>query len=284
MSGLNLDDNHIMLQSRATTTEGFPELAQYNSGGALTGRSDKEPAVRPQVFAERKFAITGASRGLGAALALAMARSGARLVLLARTVAALQETASTILEETGQQVSLVGCDLANRESVESAGRQLAVQHSDMDGLIHNGAMWLPGSLDQLSDLDIHDCISSAAIGALVLTRHVLPNLKARAQADIHTVVSTSGLLNRPSTLASVVFRAAKSAQAGFVYGLVDELAETRVRVTSVFPGVIEDVSPMDPAWERTGSNAQLSNREVVDTIMFILSQPPRISIRSLVIE
>lgn len=245
---------------------------------------DTDPTTRAQVFAARKFAITGASRGLGAALAIEMARDGAQLVLLARTVAALQETASIIFEETGQQASLVGCDLADRKSSEDAGRLLADQHPDLDGLIHNGAMWLPGSLEGVSDLDIHACISSAAIGALILTKHVLPNLKARDHADIHTVVSTSGLLNRPSTLASVAFRAAKSAQTGFVYGLTDELSGTSVRVTSVFPGEIEDISPAGPDWEREASTAQLSNREVVEAIMFILSQPPRIAIRSLVIE
>ncbi|MGE0846534.1 MAG: SDR family oxidoreductase [Flavobacteriaceae bacterium] len=235
-------------------------------------------------ISDRKFAITGAGRGLGAALAIEMARAGAQLVLLARTGEALRDTAGTILEMTGQQVIVMACDLADSESATEAGTRLATQHGDLDGLIHNGAMWLPGPMDEVSDTDIQACIASAAIGSLILTRHLLPVLRAREHADIHTVVSTSGLPNRPLDGASVAFAAAKSAQAGFVHGLAEELEKTSVRVTAVFPGDFADVSPTDPAWDAPASGRALSNREVVNAILFILNQPPDVAIRSLVIE
>ena len=235
-------------------------------------------------ISNRKFAITGASRGLGAALAIEMARAGVKLVLLARTKEALHNTVSTVLTETGQQVGVMACDLANSESAAKAGATLAKDHSDLDGLIHNGAMWLPGPMGDVSDMDIHACIASAAIGSLILTRHLLPNLRAREHADIHTVVSTSGIPNRPLEGASVPFTAAKSAQAGFVHGLAQELEDSSVRVTAVFPADFADVSPTDPAWDRVSPDHALSNREIVDAILFILNQPPKVAIRSLVIQ
>lgn len=235
-------------------------------------------------ISNRKFAITGASRGLGAALAIEMARAGANLVLLARTKDALQDTARIIFDETGQQVDVLACDLANRESASLAGAALAKDHRDLDGLIHNGAMWLPGSMGDFSDLDIQACIASAAIGALILTRHLLPNLMAREHADIHTVVSTSGLPNWPHGAASVPFTAAKSAQAGFVHRLAQELKGSSVRVTAVFPGDFADISPIDAAWDNASPDQMLSNREIVDAILFILNQPSKVAIRSLVVE
>ena len=236
-------------------------------------------------ISKRKYAITGASRGLGAALAIKMADAGSKLVLLARTTEALQGTVDSILERTGQQVDVMACDLADTESAAAAGEQLASQHSDLDGLIHNGAMWLPGPMDGISDIDIQACIGSAAIGSLILTRHLLPILKAREDADIHTVVSTSGLQNQPLDGASVVFAAAKFAQAGFVHGLTEELATTRVRVTAVFPGDFADISPTDPNWnDPIHSDHTLSNREVVEAILFMLNQPARVAVRSLVIQ
>lgn len=235
-------------------------------------------------ISNRKFAITGASRGLGAALAIEMARAGVKLVLLARTKEALQNTASTVLTETGQQVGVMACDLANNESATKAGARLAMDHSDLDGLIHNGAMWLPGPMGDVSDMDIQACIASAAIGSLILTRHLLPNLRAREHADIHTVVSTSGIPNRPLEGASVPFTAAKSAQAGFVHGLAQELEDSSVRVTAVFPGDFADVSPTDPDWDTVSPDHTLSNREIVNSILFILNQPPKVAIRSLVIQ
>ncbi len=236
-------------------------------------------------ISKRKYAITGASRGLGAALAIVMADAGARLVLLARTKEALQSTADTILKRTGQQVSTVSCDLANSESSAAAGELLSSEHADLDGLIHNGAMWLPGPMRGLSDLDIQTCIASAAIGSLILTRHLLPNLIARADADIHTVVSTSGVQNLPLDGGSVAFTAAKFAQAGFVQGLSDELAQTRVRVTAIFPGDFADISPNDTTWSEPAQPTHtLSNREVVDAILFILNLPPMVAVRSLIIQ
>lgn len=244
----------------------------------------REDGVKDMGISNRKFAITGASRGLGAALAIEMARAGTQLVLLARTSEALQDTASTVLRETGQQVGVMACDLANSESATEAGAQLAEQHSDLDGLIHNGAMWLPGSMENVSDMDIQACIASAAIGSLILTRHLLPNFKARTHADIHTVVSTSGLPNRPLEGASVAFTASKSAQAGLVHGLAEELEKTSVRVTAVFPGDFADISPTSPSWAVSAPGDMLSNREIVNAIIFILNQPSKIAIRSLVIQ
>lgn len=233
----------------------------------------------------RKYAITGASRGLGAALAIVMADAGARLVLLARTKEALRGTAHAIRNRTGQDVETLSCNLADRESCTTAGGLLAQGHADLDGLIHNGAMWLPGSMSDISDIGIQSCIASAAIGSLILTRHLLPNLMKRQDADIHTVISTSGLQNRPLDGGSVAFHAAKSAQAGLVQGLSDELAKTRIRVTAVFPGDFADMSPNDTKWDGPKAPDQiLSTREVVDAILFVLNQSSKVSVTSLVIE
>ena len=233
----------------------------------------------------RKYAITGAGRGLGAALALVMADAGAKLVLLARMSQALAKTADMIHERTGQVVEVLTCDLADAASSGVAGRKLADEHPDLDGLIHNGAMWLPGSMADVSDEDIQACIASAAIGSLILTRHVLPVLAARADADIHTVVSTSGLPNVPLLGTSVIFRAAKSAQTGFVQGLADELKHTGVRVTAIYPGDFKDISPLEPAWaDPRNLGDPLTNRDVVEAIMFTLNLPPNASVSSIVIE
>ncbi len=233
----------------------------------------------------RKFAITGASRGLGAALAVVMADAGAKPVLLARKSAVLANTADAIRSRTGHAAGMLTCDLADAASCTAAGKQLAKDHPDLDGLIHNGAMWLPGSMADISDADIQNCVGSAAIGSLILTRHVLPILRARDDADIHTVVSTSGLPNLPLQGTSVAFRAAKAAQDGLVQGLTDELKQTRIRVTAIYPGDFEDVSPLEPAWsEPQGPDGSLTNREVVEAILFTLNLPSSVAVKSLVIE
>ena len=236
-------------------------------------------------ISDRKYAITGAGRGLGAALAIIMADAGAKPVLLGRNSTTLNKTAEIIQSRTNQKVETIRCDLADTESCTHAGTKLSNDHSDLDGLIHNGAMWLPGSMNDVTDVDIQACISSAAIGALILTRHVLPVLLKRKNADIHTVVSTSGLPNALSNGASIIFRAAKSAQDGFSRGLSDELAQTRVRVTAIYPGNIKDITPLEASWNKARHNDDLlTNKEVTDAIMFTLNQPASVAVKSLVIE
>lgn len=233
----------------------------------------------------RKLAITGAGRGLGAALAIVAADRGARPVLLGRDEANLASVARAIAERAGRKPLTIACDLATLESAAGAAGRLLAEHPDLDGIIHNGTMWLPGSLETVTDEQMAQCIASAVTGALVLTRRLLPLLKSRPHADIHTVVSISGLPNVRLLSASVAFRATKAAQDGFVQGLAEELSGTSVRVSAVYPGNIQDVSPLDPDWSAPrGPRDALTNREVVEAILFTLSLPANASVRSLVIE
>lgn len=67
--------------------------------------------------------------------------------------------------------------------------------------------------------------------------------------------------------------------------LTEELIGSTVRITSVYPGIIEETSPLDPNWDHDrGSDGTLSDRDVVEAILFILAQPRNVAIRSLVIE
>ncbi|KAL9561146.1 hypothetical protein ACKAV7_014501 [Fusarium commune] len=79
--------------------------------------------------------------------------------------------------------------------------------------------------------------------------------------------------------------AAKAAQDGFTQGLLEEMKGTSVRVTSVYPGLIEDVSPTSVEWQKQRSSDEgITNKNVVDTIIYALSAPPNVSLRSIVIE
>lgn len=233
----------------------------------------------------RKLAITGAGRGLGAALAIVAADRGARPILMARSQANLDGVAATIATRAGHRPATVLCDLADAASCATAADRILAVHPDLDGIVHNGTMWLAGDLDNVTDEAMVQCVSSAAIGSLVLTRRLLPLLRNRPRADIHTVVSTSGLAHVALHGASVAFRAAKAAQDGFVQGLAEELAGTNVRVTAVYPGNIRDVSPLEAAWEEPrGPRDKLTNREVVEAILFTLTLPANAAVRTLVIE
>ena len=236
-------------------------------------------------IAGRKIAITGAGRGLGAALAIGAADLGAQPILLGRSAGALEEVAGAIAARNGRRPDAVICDLADLGSVRQAAETLATMHPDLDGLVNNGSQWAGGAFETMEDRQIEGVVASTVTGTIALTRQLLPLLRARPRADIHTVVSMSGLPYARLRGSSLPFRAAKAAQDGFVQGLTEELAASDIRVTATYPGLIEDVSPLDKEWERPrGPLDMLCNRNVVEAILYVLSAPDNVAIRSLVIE
>ncbi|KAF9772330.1 hypothetical protein IL306_009963 [Fusarium sp. DS 682] len=233
----------------------------------------------------RKIVISGAGRGLGRALAIVAASKGATPILLGRSQKALQEVSDTIKSKNGITAYSIVCDLSDPTSVAQATQKIVESHSDIDILVNNGAHFTEGSFDKQTDEQIVSVVSSAVTGTMLLTRQLLPLLKQRPRADIHNVVSMSGLQYARLTGASLPFRAAKAAQDGFTQGLVEELKGTSVRITSVYPGLFEDVSPTSSEWQKQrGSDEGMTNKDVVDTILYALSAPPNVSLRSIVIE
>lgn len=233
----------------------------------------------------RKIVITGASRGLGRALAIVAASQGALPILLGRSLDALQEVSDTISSNGGSRADSFVCDLSSPRSIASAVNKIAMMHPDIDVLVNNGAQFTTGSLEDHTDEQIMAVVNSAVAGTMILTRELLPLLKARARADIHNVVSMSGLPYARFVGASLPFRAAKAAQDGFTQGLVEELQGSSIRITSIYPGIIEDVSPVTADWQRQrGIDEGLTNKEVVDAIIYALSAPANVSLRQIVIE
>jgi NAD(P)-dependent dehydrogenase (short-subunit alcohol dehydrogenase family) len=237
------------------------------------------------VLKGRKIVITGAGRGLGAALAIVAADRGMLPLLLGRSRGALEEVARAIEGRTGRSPDAFVCDLADVTSVREAAEEVATVHPDFDIVVNSGSQWVGGPLEKVTDEQLAAIVGSTVTGTIALTRRLLPLLRARPAADIHTVVSMSGLPYARLRGSSVPFVAAKAAQNGFVQALTEELVGTNVRVTSIHPGHIEDISPLDDEWQRPReASDQLSDRDVVEAILYILDQPRNVAIRSLVIE
>lgn len=236
-------------------------------------------------IAGRTIAITGAGRGLGRALAIIAADHGAKTLLLGRSSEQLALVGQTIAGRVGREPDAYRCDLTDFDSISDAAGKITLAHPDLDILVHNGSQWTGGPLEDQSDTRIASVVNSTVSGTLALTRQLLPLLRSRPRADIHTVVSMSGLQYARFRGSSLPFRTAKAAQDGFVQGLVEELAGTEIRITSIYPGIIDDVSPVDPAWhaERTAQD-RLSTKDVVDAILYALAAPPNVALRQIVIE
>ncbi|WP_119459585.1 SDR family oxidoreductase [Rhodospirillaceae bacterium SYSU D60014] len=237
-------------------------------------------------FNGKRVVVTGASRGLGQALSICLADQGAELVLLARSIDGAQKTAEIIAERTGRIPAAFAANLADPDSVAAACESVLTQDNRVDVLVNNGALWLAGGIDAATAAQIIETVNSAVTGSILMVKHLLPGLCRSLAADIINVVSTAGLPNAPRQ-ASAAFHAAKHGQSGFSDLLRQELKERSIRVTAIYPPDFDDLSPLDLGWEQPRSKEKgdrLSNREVVDTILFALAQPRICSISAIVLD
>src|SRR5437762_3070823 len=148
------------------------------------------------------------------------------------------------------------------------------------------SQWRTGRMDEHDAYAIVGTISSAVTGTLLFTRGLLKSLEASGAGDILTIVSISGLPNVPLSGASVAFLAAKHGQAGLTDGLRQELRGRPVRVSALYPPLIDDVSPLDEeAWNaKRPADAHVSNRDIVETALFALSRPRHLTLASITID
>lgn len=233
----------------------------------------------------KRIVITGAGRGLGRALAIVAANHGAEIVLLGRDLSALNTVATSIKDRTGSDSLALSCDLANPESVSAACETVLGDNPTVDVLINNGAPWLEGNLGELSDADIASTVAAAVTGTILVTRGLLPGIHRSNAADIVSIVSTSGVPGWDLDGGSAPFYAAKHGQSGFSDKLRHELKGTDIRVSAIYPPDFDDADPLDSSWEDTPvERARLSNREIVSTVLFMLTSPRTCSFPVVIID
>ncbi|MGA7861057.1 MAG: SDR family oxidoreductase [Thermoplasmata archaeon] len=229
-----------------------------------------------RVLSGRRIVITGATRGLGRALAIVAADQGAELVLLGRDSAKLPPVADAIRARTGRKAATVPCDLAQPDSIREACLSTLAIAPVIDVLVNNAAPWLPGTFEDLAEADIVGAVAAAVTGTILVTKELLPGLRRSAAADIVTIVSTAALPGQNSGDASAVFHAAKHAQSGFSDKLRTELKEHGIRVTAIYPPDFDDTDPLGPEWNEVrepAAHGRLTNREVVGAVLFAITAP-----------
>ena len=188
-------------------------------------------------LAGKVILITGASRGLGRAIALAAAAAGATTLLLARDMRALEKLADEIEAANGPAPSLVPMNLeaATVEHYEEVARLIAERWGRLDGLVLNA-----GSLGELSPLRNYDPMVWALVfqvnvhANFLLLQACLPLLE---MAPAASVVFTSSSVGREGRAYWGAYAASKFALEGIMQTLADEVSgSTRIRVNSVNPG------------------------------------------------
>ncbi len=187
-------------------------------------------------FLKDKTAIvTGASSGIGRAVAVALSRAGAKVALASRNLAAL-EALSTELNAWGGQSLVVRTDVTRDADIEVLIRRTLEAWGQIDILVANSGIYVRGAIAELTQADFEKAIDVDYFGAVWPVLRVLPFMLERHSGHIVLMNSLDGRQGLPLEGAYV---AAKHALTGFGIVLRQELRGTGVYLTAVYPGRID---------------------------------------------
>jgi len=182
-------------------------------------------------YAGKVVILTGASQGIGKAIALALAPQRPRLVLAARDRQALEAVAGEC-RALGAEVLVVTCDVSDEASCRALVAAAVERFAGVDVLVNNAGMGMLARFEDVTDLSQYERLMRVNyLGSVYPTFHALPHLK-RSRGQIVAISSLAGLVGVPFRSA---YAATKHAQFGFFDSLRIELRESGVSVTVIAP-------------------------------------------------
>jgi 3-oxoacyl-[acyl-carrier protein] reductase len=200
-------------------------------------------------MAHRTGLVTGASRGIGRACALALAQAGHRVVLAARNLAKLEEAAAEI-RSGGGEAFVVEMDLGSSESIRDAIARAAKEFGRVDILVNNAAITKDGLALRMKKEDWDLVLAINLTGAFLAIQHVLQGMMKERWGRIINISSIVGETGNPGQTNYV---AAKAGLIGITKSLAQEMASRNITVNAVAPGFIEtDMTAVLP--EETRNN------------------------------
>jgi ribitol 2-dehydrogenase len=233
-----------------------------------------------QDLAGKVALVTGASSGIGRALARALAAAGCRLALVARS----QERLAAVAGELGSGHLVLPADLTDPRAVESVAARALGHFGQMDVLLANAGLYIPGDV-AAGDADRWDELLAVNVaGTFRLVRAILPAMIAQQAGHI---ILTSSISGHQAIQWEPIYSASKHAVQAFAHGLRRQVMKDGLRVGTIAPGVV-----LNELWgyrdeaaiaAKVAAREGLRSEDVVDAVLFMLTRPANVTIRDLVI-
>jgi ribitol 2-dehydrogenase len=224
--------------------------------------------------------ITGASSGIGRAFAVALAAEDAKLALVGRSAERLQEVAAKLNVET----LVLAADLAKPAEVTRIAKETLAHFGQVDIILANAGLFLPGEVSEGNADKWDEMLAVNVNSVLRLTRELLPQMIKRKTGDI---IVTSSIAGHQVLRMEAVYSASKHAVQAFVHSLRRQVAKHNIRVGSVAPGTV-----LNELWgyrseaqiaAKVATRDGLRSEDVAEAVLFMLTRPPNVTIRDLVI-
>ena len=223
--------------------------------------------------------VTGASSGIGRAIARLFAAEGARLALAARSTDKLEKLAG----EIGPAPLILSIDLAQPVEVERMVAETLAHFGRVDVLMANAGVYIPGEA-AVGDPSAWDNLLAVNVSSVFRSvRAVLPGMIAQGSGDI---IVTSSIAGHQALRGEPVYSASKHAVQTFVHTVRRQVAPHNIRIGAVAPGTVlnELWGVTDPAEvdRRAGLREGLRSEDVAEACLWVLTRPPNVTIRDLV--
>jgi len=238
-------------------------------------------------LSNRVVAVTGASSGIGEAVALACASAGANVALAARRADRIERLRERIVEDGGLAIAVpadVGDEAQARAFIERAHSELG----RLDVLVNNAGVMLLGPIENAPTEEWRQMIHANVFGVLYCTHAALPLMRAQGSGHIVNVSSVAGRVARAG---AGVYNLTKFGVGAFSEALRQEAVPIGVRVTLVEPGAVatELVTHNRPeVIEQLRSSFQdvtpLEAQDIANAVIYAIAQPPNVSVNEVLIR
>jgi len=225
--------------------------------------------------------ITGASDGLGKQVALALARKGVSLALIARDKKKLDGVINEIAKLKSPKAFFYQCDIKHLDQMKRTMEKIMLDFGKVDILINCAGIWQKiHALEDISEQVIDDVIQTNLTGLIHLTRIVLPHLKKQKQSAIINISSRSGVTAQEN---QSVYTASKWGVTGFTEELKIELKGTGVRVAGIYQGGV-NTEMFRKTGEKFNQDHFIQPEDLAEVIVFMLSRPSQIWLHDVRVE
>ena len=228
--------------------------------------------LKMEVLKGKKAIITGGSRGLGKATAIAFAKEGIDVAITGRNEKNLQETVAE-LKALGVNATYALFNVGNYEEVQIGIKSIIAAFGSVDILVNNAGIAAFGSLNDMKVDQWSEIIQTNVMGMYFVTKEVLPYLIEKNQGDIFNVASTAGLTGNANTSA---YSASKFAVIGMSESLMKEVRKNNIRVCTLTPSTIaSDMSIELGIANKNSEDSVLQPEDFAELIVAGLKLPRR---------
>ena len=218
--------------------------------------------------------VTGASQGLGQAMAIALAAAGAKVACVARSEEKLADTVK-LITDAGGHAKAFPCDVTKRESVDEVVNAVVDEWEKLDILVNNAGITRDTLLPRMSDDQWDEVIDTNLRGAFLFSRAASMFMMRARYGRIINISSVTGIIGNPG---QCNYGASKAGLIGMTRSLSRELAGRKVTINAVAPGFIESemtkvLGPavIDIAKERIPAKRLGTPEEVASAVLFLAS-------------